>query len=289
MASLYSQIIVRLPKPTRKYTGLTVVVTGSNVGLGLEAARWFVKLDAKKVILAVRSLDKGEAAKKDIEASCNRTGVVEVMHFDAASYASVKENAAKLSQLERIDVLVENAGIVTYKFKLFEDNESTITTNVVSPLLHGLLMLPKLRETAQKFKTTPNLVFTSSFVHAMTKFPEQKERHIFEALADEKKTDMTNERYFVSKLLEMYAVEELAQLTRKSPNGVDVIINDVNPGMVVTDVMREFTGVKAVGMKVLQVVAFFRNAEVGSRTLMNAAEGGKETHGQYMNDCKIGK
>ena len=153
-----------------------------------------MKLDAKKVILAVRSQAKGKAAKKDIEASTNRKGVVEVWDFDLASYASVKANAARLSKLERVDVVMENAGVVTFKFRLFEENESSITTNVVSSLLHGILMLPKLRETAKKFNTTPKLVFTSSFVHGMTKFSLQKEEHIFEALADENKADMSNDR-----------------------------------------------------------------------------------------------
>lgn len=192
--SLYSQYLVHLPKPTKTYTDQTVVVTGANTGLGLEAARWFVQLDAKKVILAVRSQAKGEAAKKDIEASTNRKGVVEVWDLDLSSYASVKANAAKLSELERLDVVLENAGIVTFKWQMFEENESSITTNVVSPLLHAILLLPKLRETAKKFKTTPKLVFTTSFVHAMTKFPQQKEEHIFEALADERKADMSNDR-----------------------------------------------------------------------------------------------
>jgi hypothetical protein len=34
-------------------------------------------------------------------------------------------------------------------------------------------------------------VFTSSFVHAMAKFPEQNESHVFEALADKRKADMS--------------------------------------------------------------------------------------------------
>ena len=58
--------------------------------------------------------------------------------------------------------------------------------------------------------------------------------------------------------------------------------------MVVTDVMKEWTGAKAAMLKVMQAL-LFRSTEVGSRTLLNAAEGGKETHGQYMDDCKIGK
>ena len=189
--ALWHQLFFEPPKPTLKYTGQTVVVTGSNVGLGLETARWFVRLDAAKVILAVRSLDKGEAAKKSIEESEHRQGVVEVWHLDLSSYDSVKENAARLTELERIDVLIENAGIVTKKFTKTEDNESSITTNVVSPLLHALLLLPKLRETAAQRETRPKLVFTTSFVHAMTQFAERKEENLFEALADQKKADMS--------------------------------------------------------------------------------------------------
>ena len=56
----------------------TIIVTGSNVGLGLEAARHFTRLNADKVILAVRSFNKGSDAKKLIEESTKRTKVVEV-------------------------------------------------------------------------------------------------------------------------------------------------------------------------------------------------------------------
>ena len=86
----------------------------------------------------------------------------------------------------------------------------------------------------------------------------------------------------------MYAVRELAKLSRTSGKGDNVIINDVNPGMVVSEAMREWTGAKGILLKVLQRT-IMRPTEVGSRTLLNAAEGGKETHGQYMNDCKVGK
>lgn len=184
---LYSQLIFTPPKPTKKYTGQTILITGANNGLGLEAARWFVKLNARKVILAVRSLEKGEAAKKSIEESEQRTGVVEVWQLDLSSYQSVKDNAKKAHGLERLDVLVENAGIVTYEWEMMEENESTITTNVVSPLLHSILVLPKLRETSVKFNTVPKMVFTGSFVHWLTSLTEQDETHIFDALADKTK------------------------------------------------------------------------------------------------------
>lgn len=59
-------------------SGKTYIVTGSNTGLGLETARHLVQFGASRVILAVRNLTAGETAKKDIEKSAGRQGIVEV-------------------------------------------------------------------------------------------------------------------------------------------------------------------------------------------------------------------
>lgn len=40
-----SQLLTKLPYPSKKFTGQTLIVTGSNVGIGLEAARHFVRLE----------------------------------------------------------------------------------------------------------------------------------------------------------------------------------------------------------------------------------------------------
>ena len=263
------------------------MVTGSNIGLGLEAARWFVKLDAAKVILAVRTIEKGEEAKRDIEASTKRTGVVEVWSLDLSSYESVKQCAKRAEGLERLDVLVENAGILSWQFKMMEDNEAHITTNVVSPLLHAVLSLPKLRETSIKFKTVPRLVFTESFTHWMAKFNERKETKILQSMADEKKADMAD-RYNVSKLLGMYSVRKLAELETASKKAGKVVINFLNPGWVVTNVIKEYEGLTWLVFKI-SCFFFARSTEVGSRTIVNAAEAGEDSHGQYLNDCRPGQ
>ena len=103
------------------------MVTGANIGLGLEAARHFTRLNAEKVILAVRNLEKGNEAKKSIEESTHRTGVVDVWELDLSIYQSVEQFAAKAQNLERLDVLVENAGINAMTFDLAEGQERTIT------------------------------------------------------------------------------------------------------------------------------------------------------------------
>ena len=186
--------MVPLPIPKKEFTGETVIVTGANTGLGLEAARHLTRLNAEKVILGVRNLEKGEAAKQSIEASTGRTNVVEVWQLDLSSYESVKQFAKRLESLRRMDVLLENAGIGNTTFTLMEENESNITTNVVSTFLLGLLALPKLQETASKFNVQPRLVIVASDVHFLTQFPERKSSNIFDTLNDKKTANM-DDRY----------------------------------------------------------------------------------------------
>ena len=189
---IYSQLFITLPYPTADLTGKIIIVTGSNVGLGLEAARHFTRLNADKVILGVRNQEKGEAAKKSIEETTQRLGVVEVWHLDLASYESTKQFVKRAEGLNRLDAVVENAGIVTRLFKVAEDNESTITTNVVSTYLLALTILPKLRETATKFNTTPHLSIVSSEVHSFTSFPEKSSPNIFKSLNDKETANMAD-------------------------------------------------------------------------------------------------
>lgn len=142
-------------------------MTGANCGLGLEAARHFVRLNASKVILGCRSVQKGELAKTDIERTTNRKDVVEVWQVDLTSFASVREFCVRARALERLDIVIENAGIATGKFEQFEGYESTITVNVISTFLMALMLLPKLRESASKFNITPRLTIVSSDAHQM--------------------------------------------------------------------------------------------------------------------------
>lgn len=189
---LYNQLIVSLPYPTGDHSGQTIIVTGANVGLGLEAARHFTRLNARKVVLGVRNLEKGEAAKKSIEETTKRKGVVEVWQLDLTSYESTKQFVKRAEALERLDTVVENAGIATAEYRVAEDNEATITTNVVSTYLLGLMILPKLRETGTKFNITSHLVIVSSEVHARSTFPERSSANIFKTLNDKETANMAD-------------------------------------------------------------------------------------------------
>ena len=280
MDFLYSQLLVRPIYPTRSFAGETVIVTGSNVGLGKEAARHIARLGASKLILAVRNVKAGEDAKRDIEATTNcGAGVIEVWNLDLSSYESVKTFAARAAKLDRIDVLLENAGIAVSKYSESEGHERTITVNVISTFLLALLLLPKLKATATKFNTTPRLVIVSSEVHKMTQFAEGKlpVGQIFPALDGEKTANM-GERYQTSKLLEVLAIRQIAPQIAAS----GVILNNLNPGLCHSELGRD-------GPLLLTIMKFFlaRSTEVGSRTLVAAAAAGEESHGKYMTDCKV--
>ncbi|KAL8773747.1 MAG: hypothetical protein Q9209_001515 [Squamulea sp. 1 TL-2023] len=275
------QLFYKLPYPETPFTNQTVIVTGANIGLGFEAARHYVRLGAAKVILAVRNVDKGEAARKSLEESEKRLGVVEVWQLDLSSYASVKQFANKVNDLPRLDVVLENAGIATKKFLITEDNESTITTNVVSTFLLALLVLPKLRESSTQFNITPHLTVVSSEVHFFTQFPEKSGSNIFKTMSDPKTARM-GERYPVSKLLEVLYLRELASHTKRSDKPGIVIINLVNPGLCHSELVRE-------GDLGVRIMKFFlaRTTEVGSRNFITATTAGEETHGGYISSCRV--
>jgi hypothetical protein len=105
-----SQFFEHPKLPSTDCIGKTIIVTGANVGLGKEAARHFVAMNAAKVILACRTVSKGEAARADIEATTKRSGVVQVWQLDLEDHDSIRKFVQRAETLDRLDVVLENAG-----------------------------------------------------------------------------------------------------------------------------------------------------------------------------------
>lgn len=101
------------PKPTH-LSNQTILITGSNTGVGLAAALKFVQLNAARVILAVRNIQKGEDAKKEIETVTGRKGVVEVWECDMGDYESLKRLVGRVErEVEALGIVVLNAGVMS--------------------------------------------------------------------------------------------------------------------------------------------------------------------------------
>ena len=281
---LYWQFFERLEGVLDKadFTGQTIIVTGANVGLGFEAVRHFLKLNAQRVILACRTVTKGEDAKALLEESTGRKGAVDVWKLDLNSYDSVKAFAEKVHTLDRVDAIIENAGVSTADFQITEQDESTITTNVTSTFLLALLVLPKLRESASKFNIVPRLTIVASEVHYMaTLTKEAKSPSIFDYLKDESKARMGFPRYCTSKLLECLYSRELAAQMSESGKPF-VILNYINPGLCHSQLAPPQNFVGKIAMAILA-----RKTDVGARTLVAGVTAGKESHGQFMTNAKI--
>ncbi|KIW62684.1 hypothetical protein PV04_10837 [Phialophora macrospora] len=284
---LYSQFFGTPPSPTKSFANQVVIVTGSNVGLGFEAARHFYRLNCAKLILAVRTVSKGQAAKEDIVRSVKHRSdgaeAIDVWPLDLCSTKSTLAFADRVQkELPRLDAVVENAGIFNPGWIVSEGFEQTIQVNVLNTFLLALSILPKLTETKQNYPTSsPHLEIVSSEGHRLTKFKELNDPDIYAALNEQKRFDAM-QRYSTSKLIEVLFVRELVfRLGTPSP----VTITLVNPGMCYSDIFRNGSAIAVAGAYLMRLL-LARSTEVGARTLMYGACAGPESHGQMMSDGK---
>jgi NAD(P)-dependent dehydrogenase (short-subunit alcohol dehydrogenase family) len=95
-------------------------LSGANGGLGLETARELARRGAR-VLMTVRSMDKGEAAAAAIRTEIPAASL-EVLRLDLASLDSIRVCADELVAAGRpIDVLVNNAGVMAVPHALTPD------------------------------------------------------------------------------------------------------------------------------------------------------------------------
>lgn len=87
--------------------------------------------------------------------------------------------------------------------------------------------------------------------------------------------------------MELLLVRELAGQVTKSSKPGRITVSILNPGFVRTDIMRDSTRLFYIHYVCLAAL-LARTAEEGGRILVSAAEGGEQTHGQYLDDCKVG-
>ncbi|MFO0590192.1 MAG: oxidoreductase [Polyangiaceae bacterium] len=125
--------------PSQK--GRIFVITGANSGIGLEAALALAGVGAR-VVMACRDPGRAGEALSRVKAA-SPSADVETVALDLASLASVRAAAAELkSRLPRIDVLVNNAGVMALPQRKTADGfEMQLGTNHLGHFaLTGLLL-----------------------------------------------------------------------------------------------------------------------------------------------------
>lgn len=125
-------------------TGRVVVVTGANSGLGYAIAEQVARLGAS-LRITVRSVEKGEDTLRRLRAA---TGNDDISYglLDTSQQDSVRAYAAAfLSEHDRLDGLVHNAGAMFSKRREVEGVETTVAVHVVGPLLLTNELLPALQ------------------------------------------------------------------------------------------------------------------------------------------------
>ena len=96
--------------PLPSLLGQTVVLTGGSSGFGLATANILPTLGVARLVLGVRSTERGEAAAEKIRRA-NASCKVEVWELDMLSYHSVQAFAQRCAALARLDVAILNAGV----------------------------------------------------------------------------------------------------------------------------------------------------------------------------------
>ncbi|KAK6210530.1 hypothetical protein LQW54_006138 [Pestalotiopsis sp. IQ-011] len=265
--------------------GKTYIVTGASVGVGRGVAEHLVRLGSAHVIMAVRNTEAGERAKREIEEATGKTGSASVWYLDLAKWDSVKAFAKRADQeLERLDSLVENAAIALDSWSWAEDHETSIKVNVLSTMLLGVLLMPKLITTAQRFSTEPHLVMVGSGAAFQAQSEYEKVRNdILKGLDTPGKTNM-DLRYPLSKLIHMLAVFQFARLY--PPSRTDVVVNLLSPGLVKSGLARNGKLATRMATGVLNFI-IARTPEMAGRSVLHAMTAGQESHGKYLSDCKI--
>jgi len=254
----------------------TAVVTGANSGLGFEATRVFARRGAH-VVMACRSTDRGETAKRRIQAGNapgDHRGSLEVAALDLADLASVRSFAEEFASAhDGLDILCNNAGVMAIPRRETADGfETQFGVNHLGHFALTGLLLDSLRAADGEAR----VVTQSSGVH------ERGEIDFADLHGEDEYGEW--DAYAQSKLANVLFAYELQR--RLDRAGADVASVACHPGYADTDLqrrgpeMRDSTA-RLLAMKAANAV-FAQSAEAGALPMLYAATAPAIEGGEYV-------
>jgi len=202
-----------------------ILVTGATDGIGRETALELLRRGAR-VLVHGRNAEKASKVVKDLSHESGSSALSPVS-ADLSSMAEVRRLAKDIEgQTDRLDVLINNAGVFAHERKLTVDGfETTFAVNHLAPFLLTHLLLPKLQQSTQG-----RIVTVSSIAHS-------RGRIDFD--------DLKSERYFhgytayaASKLANVLFAYEMARRLA----GSRVTSNALHPGVITTKLLKSGFG-----------------------------------------------
>jgi len=244
--------------------GKVCVVTGATSGIGKAAATALARMGAQ-IVLVGRDQGRTEATAAEIGANAAVPPKAEIA--DLASMEQVHALAGRLGSLERIDVVVNNAGLVLGERRVTEDGfEHVFAVNHLAPFLLTNLLLPRLTGSAPARVVT---VTSDAHSAANLDLDDPNLEHGWDSWRS----------YANSKLANILFTRELARRL----DGTGVTANCAHPGVVRTGFGREGKPLLRLGTTIAR--PFFLSPERGADTIVYLASSpdvAGQTGGYYV-------
>jgi NAD(P)-dependent dehydrogenase (short-subunit alcohol dehydrogenase family) len=253
------------PRQMPQQQGRLAIITGANSGIGFHTARYLASAGAQ-VILACRSAEKGEAARKKIAAE-NPASQLQVRVLDVADLDSVRRFATEFLDAGRpLDLLISNAGVMALPTRRTTPQgfEVQFGTNHLGHFaLTGLLLPLLLQQAGSRIVTVASIAHKGGVLN-------------FDDLNAERKYD-PRKAYHQSKLANLvFGIELDRRLRAKSANTASII---AHPGVAVTNIVSNGMGTGLQGRIASVVIALFAQSDDrGSWPTLYAATS-PEAHG----------
>jgi len=230
--------------------GKTFLVTGANTGIGKETVRGLAARGAR-VVIAGRSEERTRAAIRELTAATGNHDL-DFLPLDLGDLESVRAAARTfLASGERLDVLVNNAGLAGKRGMTASGFELAFGTNHVGPFLLTELLRDRIVETGPG-----RIVNVASAGHYRARGID------WEAVRRPSVTRTAFDEYCVSKLANVLHARELGRRLA----GTGVTTYSLHPGAIASDVWREVPFGLRHAMKL-----FMKSPEQGARTSLYCA------------------